>query len=343
MVLIFCLLGLHRLKFKLALPKHLPPGLGFVLIGIISLILTPLNLSLTESAISFSYILRFFLYLLFGWTVYSGAFPKIKMNIAKIFISSGIGLAIIGLLQLVFLPNLEFLRSLGWDPHFFRTVSTFLDPNFAGAYFVLTFLLLTEKKYQKIFLILTFAALLTTFSRSAYLMFLISGLTLSYLKKSKVLAFSFVILFLILLAGFYTYGELVAKPRSINREQSASFRLNTWQQGLTIFEKNPIFGVGFNAYKYALREYKLADVQFLDSRGSSSNDSSILFILSTTGLIGFIIYSLFIITLVKSSLKNNFIFVSGLCGLLIHSFFANSLFYPFILIWIFLISGQDRV
>lgn len=341
-ILFFNIFGLLKIKFKLQKPN--PPillGFLFIVIAIISLIFTPLHLQFIEYLFSFSYTARLFLYLLFSWTVYSGAFPTLRKNIFLVFSFSGTGIAILGLLQLLFFPNLETLQISGWDPHYLRTVSTFLDPNFTGAYLVLTLLLLSQnifktKKTAIFFFLVTYIALLTTFSRSSYLMFLTSGISLSFLKKSKTIFLSTIILFVLLLLGFQSYSHLIAKPRGINREQSASFRLDTWQQGLTLFQKSPILGIGFNSYKYGLAEYHLADSQFLQSRGSSTNDSSLIYVLSTTGVVGIFIYSLFLISLLKLGIKNNPILTAAIIGLLPHSLFANSLFYPFILIWLLL-------
>jgi len=171
-------------------------------------------------------------------------------------------------------------------------------------------------------------------------MFLFSGLTFSIFKKSEKLIISTIILFLVLLLGFQIYAQTVAKPRGIDRGQSASFRINTWQQGLTLFIKFPILGIGFNSYRYGIKEYNLGDDQFLQSHGANTNDSSVLYILSTTGIVGLISYSAFIFFLTRSGGRKNIVLIASLVGLSIHSIFANSLFYPFILIWL-LFKGVD--
>lgn len=338
-IIFFCSLGITKLKFKLSKPPlFVKYGLIFIAIASLSLIFTPLNLQITEYAIGFSYIVRFSVILLLGWIIYSGGIPKLKQQIPQIMIISGVSLAILGLFQLIFIPDIGFLEKNGWDPHYFRVVSTFLDPNFVGSYFALTFLLLITKtkKWHTLFLVLLFVSLLFTFSRSSYLMFLVSGFALALLNKSFKIFTIYSLLFIVLISGYYLYTQNIAKPRGIDRMGSAAFRIDTWQQGLQIFQKSPILGVGFNAYKYAIREYNLADDNFLKSRGATSNDSSLLFILATTGIIGLISYLLFLGSFAWSSRKN-FILLSALAGLLIQSFFANVLFYPFILLWIILI------
>ncbi len=345
---LFCLSGILRLKLNLKkTPRQIFAALIFLSLATISLIFTPLNLTKEEYFISFSYTVRFFLYVFFAWLAFSNTFGNLRENLNKVFLLSGISFAILGLLQFIFFPNLSFLNLSGWDPHYFRTVSTFLDPNFAGAFLVLSLILFmplrgTQITWQSgLIIALIFLALLTTFSRSSYLMFLVSGLTFSYLKKSRIFALATIILFIVLLAGFQIYTNLVSEPRNIDRTQSASFRLNTWQQGLTLFQSHPFLGVGFNSYRYSLKDYNLGDEQFLQSHGSSSNDSSLLFVASTTGILGLLAYLYFLWILLKPY-NGNFILTAGVAGLLLHSLFANSLFYPPILAWLLLISVNPK-
>lgn len=162
---------------------------------------------------------------------------------------------------------------------------------------------------------------------------------MSFLKKSKILFLASIFLFLGLMLGFQIYTQMVAQPRNIDRAKSATSRLSTWQQGLHLFQKFPILGVGFNAYRYGLKEYNLGDEQFLKSHGSSSNDSSLLYVAATTGIIGLLSFLYFLCSLVYTNYSQyRIIILPALLGLLIHSFFANSLFYPPILLWILLIS-----
>lgn len=345
-ILILCVAGLFRLKFKLKKPPLFVKGaLIFILIAIFSLILTPLKLQLSEYLGSSLYIVRFGAYILLGWEIYSGAYSSLKKTAPQVFIFSGLGLAILGLLQLIFLPDLRFLSEAGWDPHYFRTVSTFLDPNFTGAYLALTLLLLIAYRGDLlpprifyIFFALIYLALVTTFSRGAYLTFSTSFLAFSFLQKSFKLGILTAVLSLGLLLGFSIYQKNVAEPRGVNRTESAEFRLGTWQQGITLFQNNPVLGVGFNAYRYSLKQYNLGGQNFLSSHGASTNDSSLLFVAATTGIIGLLGFLFFLFSLIKSN-KHKPILIAGLLGLVIQSFFTNTLFYPPLLTWIILMSA----
>lgn len=337
-----------KLRFRLKTPLFIKTGLIFTFVCLLSLLFTPLTLTTNQYLISISYTLRFFFYLLFAWSIYSTESLE-PTNISRLLIYSGLTIAILGLLQFIFLPDLQFLQPLGWDPHYFRAASTFLDPNFLGAFLVIILLLIypkseKTKKWSNLLLVLVYITLMLTFSRSSYLMFTISFLTLSSLKRSIKLFIATLVLSAILLLGFQAYTQLVSKPHNIDRTKSASFRLNTWQQGLNLFQKSPLLGVGFNSYRFGLDQYDLSlDDNFLSSRGATTNDFSLLYVLATTGVLGLASFLLFLGSLLKygfSNLKNplSLVLICSISGLLIHSVFNNNLFYPFILIPLLLIT-----
>ncbi|MDO8638446.1 MAG: O-antigen ligase family protein [Candidatus Daviesbacteria bacterium] len=321
-------------------------SLGFILVAVISLIFSPIQLTSSERLIAASYIIRLGAFFSLLW------FPnKLLSNLAieKILIFSGVIIATLGLLQLVAFPDLQFLAAINFDPHYLRTVSSLLDPNFTGAFLSLTAVILWPKLFTKKILLadllifgLIYITLLTTFSRGGYLAFGAGLLTISILQKSPKQFILSVILTGILLFSFKQYNGIVAVPRKIDRGQSAAARLDTWQQGFDIFGKYPILGVGFNTYRFALRDLHLADEQFLEKRGASTNDSSLLYVASTTGVIGLGFYLAFLMGILKlgwrlkKSHTRGVILIGGLAALLAQSFFANTLFYPFLLIWLIL-------
>lgn len=345
-VVALCLFASYKLKFKFKKPPlFITTASVFISVAILSLSLTPLNLSFNEYLTSFFYTVRFSMYVFLGWVILSKAFDNLRNFLPRILLFSGLSVAILGLLQFIFLPDLIFLGKSGWDPHYYRTASTFLDPNFAGAFFVLTLLTLVSlpkisHKWKVFSFILIYAALSTTFSRSSYLMFLVGFLTFSFLRKSIRLAFLSIILFLALLLSFKIYLPAVNRVTPLDRNDTVSLRFTTWQQGFEIFQKSPVIGIGFNAYNFALKKYSLGTEQFLEGRGSTANDSSLLHILVTTGILGFIAFFIFLFGLIKTAGLKNPALIAGIAGLLAHSFFVNSLFYPFILIWIILSAAS---
>ncbi len=345
------ILGLKKLK-SYWLSKPFLAFIIFILICLISLVLSPLGFNPTENLSSFFYILRLLIFFLFGFVLLN---KGLKLNSGKIIIISGVFLSILGLLQFLFFPDLIFLTKYGWDPHFFRTVSTFLDPNFLGIYLTLSIITLLLSKFPKrntlkiIYFVIIYFALITTFSRSADLLFFVSLFTIGILKKSFIIFILGGFLTVILLITFYTYVSLVALPRNIDREQSGQLRISSWNQGLILFSKSPILGIGFNNYQQALKHYNVAPPSQLTSRGGSSNDSSLLFIIATTGISGLIAYLAFIFFSLKEGIyflkkggDEPVLLIAGILALIVNSFFINSLFYPFTLLWIFLLLGSLR-
>lgn len=341
-VIFLCFLGIYNIKFRLKRPPvFIKAALVFIAICLISLLFTPIKLTFPEFIISLLYTIRYSAYILVGWLIYQGAFPSFKKAALNVLITSGVFLAILGLLQLIFLKDLQFLAKYGWDPHYFRTVSTFFDPNFVGAYFVLTLLLLSlsRNKMTSFVWILVYLALLTTFSRGAYLAFFTSFTLISILNRSKKQILFTIILSLGLLLGFNQYKTYVAAPRGIDRYESATSRQDSWRQGWQLFLNSPILGVGFNTYRFALRQYDLADEKFLKSHGSSTNDSSLLYVAATTGILGLTAYLIFLLSLALGKHK---VLTSGLIGLIAQSFFANTLFYPPLLFWVILVAYWEE-
>ena len=55
---------------------------------------------------------------------------------------------VLGLLQYLFFPDLRFLKTIGYDDHYFRLTFPFLDPNYTGAFLAfISFYSLKTKKW----------------------------------------------------------------------------------------------------------------------------------------------------------------------------------------------------
>jgi O-antigen ligase len=121
---------------------------------------------------------------------------------------------------------------------------------------------------------------------------------------------------------------------------SAHFRLVSWSNTLSIIQDNLLLGVGFNTFRYAQKEYGLVDYSGYESHGASGSDSSLLFVLATTGIFGLMFFlGGFMQPLFKSK---NLLLKTLIVSLLLESFFINSLFYPQILIiWIVLLINYS--
>jgi putative inorganic carbon (HCO3(-)) transporter len=325
-------------------------GFTFILWGFVTLIFS-LNTFYTGQFINgFFYIIRFVGYLLSSLVLMNMLrIGKIDHRyLTDLLIVSGLVVSALGFVQLIFLPDFSVLDpALGWDPHKNRLASSFFDPNFTGAYLVIIFAVLLDRIYREfkftVFNLISFIVIVLsiflTFSRSAWGMLSLVVLVFGVLKYRKLL-----LLFLIL--AFSTYFAI---PRVQTRiagvtdpADSAGFRLMSWSNTLKVVKDNWVIGVGYNTYRYAQEEYGFLTSQNLFNNSGAGSDSSLLFVLATTGVVGLIMYGFFFIyPVVYSYLKkqDSFVFIAAVTlGLFVESLFINSLFFPQIMfLWFSLV------
>lgn len=271
-----------------------------------------------------------------------------------------LSLAGIGFLQYTFLPNLGVLEQYGFDPHYMRLVSTWLDPNFFGPLCVLGFLIFlsnhTKNLKTVLCIIVMYLALLLTFSRSSYVLFTVAGMVYVIMKKSWKQALIVLAGIVILYTSFTIPRQNLEKSRNIDRVVSANSRLTSYSQGLFLFENNPIFGVGYNLVRYEKKQYGM--ISDIDTGGNSGAgiDSSWILMLATTGIVGFSIFFIYWIRVlylvidpvkparvrtILSTIQNIFAcsdfqkaFISFFVGWAAHTWFVNSLFFtPLLAVW----------
>ena len=330
----------------------------FPLVGLISLIVNTVWLQPNELFTSFLYLLRWISYLSIFFVVI--LFDKeFKKKIISLLIADGIVVLVIGYLQFFLYPNLKNLFYLGWDDHLYRLFSSFLDPNFAGAFLVLYLIFIaglffnrdkTVSRNRSLFygflIIATLIAIFLTYSRSALLMLLVSGVTfLLLLQKRKYILglIGAMVLFVIVISPYF-YLENI----NLLRVKSSIARIQTSEHALKIIADHPIIGVGFDSYRYAQERYHFKKKQTkYPAHSASGVDMSLLFVFATTGIVGLVAYGYLWIRLYKrarvaiTANKNIYaiIFLSSSAGLFINALFINSLFFPAIMLWMWIILG----
>ncbi len=328
----------------------------FPLIGLISLLINTYWLTSHEFLVSFLYLLRWISYLSIFFAIIQ-LDTKFKKKIASFLITDGIIILLIGYIQFIFYPSLRNLYYLGWDEHLYRMFSTFFDPNFAGAFFVfysifIAGLLFNKTKtlqkntiiFYSLLLIFTLIAIFLTYSRSALLMLIASGITFFLLvQKRKFILYLIgaIIVFIVLISPFFYIENL-----DLFRVNSSISRFQSADHALQIIQHNPLIGVGFDSYRYAQIKFHFIkpDPRF-PAHSASGDDTSLLFIFATTGIFGLISYCYLWFRLFKKAKgtykKNIFalIFIASGVGLFINSLFINSLFYPEIMFWLWMIVG----
>jgi hypothetical protein len=326
-------------KQQFSWPKLTKPIIIFFLAGLLSLILALPHYQPQQILVSSLYLSR--------WLVYSGLYfvlsdqairTKLSCSISSLLLTAAAGLAGLGILQYLFIPDTRFLKYSGWDDHYYRVIATFFDPAFVGAIYVLAILLIFSyfKKLKHPYLLFTglFLPLMLTYSRSSYLA-LISGTILIVWQKKIVRPFIGLLTLMLIIASFLPRpgGEGVKLERLYSIRQ----RAQNWQQGLQIVKQEPFFGVGFNTLRYWQKNSGSLGQDWQSSHAAAGLDSSLLFVFAVSGIVGLTAYIYLLQRMWSLSLPVK----ASLSALLIHSLFNNSLFYPWIMIWLWLLAAEN--
>ena len=288
-----------------------------------------------------------------------------------------LGLTIVfSLVQYFLYPNIGNLAYLGWDPHLYRIVGLYFEPQLAIAvYGLLFFYIINLKPFARnrklsntvsvpdsvaqqpqkmsksphlfgsprfatpvplLLLTILLVMMILTISRGGIIAFVIT-LLLVFRKKLKLITLSLLIITAIFIA--------VPKPQSeglnIFRTASIQTRLIDYQKAFKIWQKSPIIGIGYNHIRFEkdrLEENILTN-KYNPSHASSSFHSSFLIILVTTGVVGLVIYLWLLWSLAKIS---DFSMYATLF-LAVTSIFDNVLLHPFVLFLYFTLIALTQI
>lgn len=324
------------------------PILSFIAVAIISLFVNIKNFPLEQIGISSLYLIRFMLYTGVYFVLQSQ--PRLfKTKFTYGLLLSGFAFTLIGIFQYFFYPDLRNLYYAGWDEHLYRLFSSLLDPNFAGGLLTLEFILICsimlkgniKKTWQKLGIFfmafLTFVALLLTYSRSTYIMAVVSAIIFLLLSGRKKMLVGFLILFT--LGILILPKDLRSEGVNLFRTASIEARAEEAKHAITIIKNNWLVGVGFNTYRFAKRDYGFLDENsWREVHSGAGTENSLLFVFVTTGIVGLVTY-MFLFYKICILGKRSAILLVSIIGLFVHSLFVNSLFYPHTLIWIWILAG----
>jgi len=341
--LVVGLAAIYTIFKKLPKPEAFKYFENFLILTIFSWVFGTLMFQRIEVFYGFLYLIRITAYLYF--VVYVWNFAKKNLKNSKLLVNSllmvSVISAIFGWMQFFWFSDLKPFFVWGWDMHLFRLVGTFLDPTFLGLIIVFglltTLIRINEMKKKKNYILIAIFLLISlafTYSRASYLA-LFAGLFViawhfHFIKK--------VLIFILIFVGLL-FLLPTSKNHSIEilRSFSAIARVENYQTTLHIFSKSPIFGVGYD--NMCLAYQKFVGFQPFNSHACSGSDSSLLFILATTGLAGFIVFVFTISRLATNLVSNShfLILTSTFTALFVHSLFSNSMFYPWIMGYVLIV------
>lgn len=332
--------------------------LCFLFIGLVGLFF---SLSTIKDLIfSVGYLGRLILYLMLAMPIFIFT-KKMLFSVLKIAFLASVLFAVFGYAQYIYYPDLANLFYFGWDRHLYRLFSTFLDPNFAGSYLVFSYItslgmihLFWKKHAKRNLLLITLIflpAILLTYSRTAYIMLVVSGGLFLYFFQRKLVIFSFLLFFVLVMFLPKNFG---GEGVNLLRTSSIISRLEANEFALSVFIQNPIIGVGFNGLRNAYLTDGSLSVSGIASHSASGVPNSFLYILATTGVVGFgmlLVYVLQVFTILMSGFKReseyfmlNLSIFAAFIGLLVASLFENIIFYsPIFISLVILVAVTVRL
>jgi O-antigen ligase len=329
-------------------PTLTKPIVLFLLIGVLSLTANFYRINQEEFIQSSLYLVRWVAYVM----LYVGLVQR-KSN-SRVWMwglfAVGNAFSVLGLLQYIVYPDLRNLSYLGWDPHFYRLFSTLLDPNFTGIIIVLTLILYgyflpnLAKPYQWLILLMNLTSLVLTYSRSSYVA-AISALCIWFALSKK----WNILLLIPLCVGIFLFVPKVPLDVSrLDRMESTIARITNWKTAVSFIKRSPIVGYGFNTLRFT-RPDKTSSLADMVSHAQAGFDNSVLFLLATTGMVGLAAYGwillaglrlgLSLVKLNKNEKQFGILLIASLGSVLVHCMFTNSLFYPWVMIWLWIIVG----
>ena len=150
---------------------------------------------------------------------------------------------------------------------------------------------------------------------------------------------------LFVLIFFILSPQFNVESTNLLRFASVEARIESSREAILIWQKHPL-GVGFDTYRYARNKYGDKNFSYYGpSHAGAGVDNSFILVLVTTGIIGlgayiYLIYKTF--RLGFDNIKKNKFAVAlivSLAGIVVNALTINSLFYSFIMLWIFILAG----
>lgn len=327
-------IGYLLVKYRLRPLRKKMTTFNYIYVFLVSVILTLLPslffFTTAQNVVAALYLVRLAFYLLgMPYVLFYVKDKKKHQESIKpmlFYVAITAGLAII---QYLYYPNLRNLEYLGWDPHQFRVFGSVFDTSTAAALYgmILLFLMFIGKRVIKspviwlgsIIFFIVIGAL--TYSRGFYGAITITLLYYLLVANKRIMSALYVVLVAAILI------LLLPKPQgesaNLMRVFTIQSRAADYQTAATLWQKNPILGVGYNHLRYVKPAAQDDDL----NHAGASLSSSFLIILVTTGIVGLATYLFMLYKLSQTSQ----IALYSIMFLSIFSLSDNIFLHPFVL------------
>lgn len=236
---------------------------------------------------------------------------------------------VLGLGQYSFFPDSRFLYSFGWDDHLNRLIGAYFDPGFTGLLLLLSFIWIAYRKKLSWLGPVYITAILLTYSRASILALVMVLFMSLAIKTSFKRSLGYLVLLPLL---FFMLPRQSGEGVNLSRTYSVESRIDSSVSSLEVFAQNPLIGIGFNNYRNLL-----PTSQTEKPSHTSAPDNSYVFLLATSGVVGLGLFIYFLLCVWRKDDRSGEIVKLSILAISAHSFFNNSWFYAFILIWLGLV------
>lgn len=333
---------------------------------ILDFLITARGFTIRESVSASAYTMRLIATFLIIWSMHFLT-PLFREKSVRFFLYACVALLMLGILIYVAFPDFAFMTIDGWDPHYYRFLSTFYDPNLLGIFLPLGMVWALSTALQQrgrirwlyhALWILSWVALYFSYSRTGWLTAFVA-LMLFLWKASKKLLILCAIIFLGVLVlpnrlgQRFTEAKICKQDTAISLDsecdRSGSTRLESYREAWSIIREHPIIGVGYNRYlpaaQRAARETGKDTTTVLNG-----SHSSLLNLFATTGIIGLglwcVLWGVIALTLWRQRKHAHeewglgaWALLAYLCALFVGSIFNNGwLFSPILLSFLMMVS-----
>jgi len=326
-----CLLFTYKINPLIFFWKKAKLFFAFLAILCLTWLVSLNKFSLFENIVSILYLFRLIFYIFFsGYFWFHYRENKKQIEILKRFmLFMTVFILLVSFIQYFFYPDLSNLYYLGWDQHLSRMFGVFFDTSVSVSIYALLFLLfinldLKNKILQNFLLVFLAVAVILTFSRSAYIAFILTVFGF-YLNKQALRNFwlflAFIAVLLIIVPKQFGLGV------GLNRIFSIESRIKDYAVAIDLWRKYPLTGVGYNRIGYSRKFEETRQNKIKANHGRSSFHSSYMIILVTGGIFGLIFFVLNLAKLIIFHPKAGYLFMFAA----LMSFSDNILLHPFIL------------
>jgi len=288
------------------------------------------------------YLFRFWVYLTF--VLFFPVKKKGKSFVLLSLVIVAVVIALYGWLQYLLFPDLTNLIYFGWDDHYYRLVSTFIDPAFTGILLVLgtlsalAYVAVSKRSFLIGIVVFLMISLAFTYSRASFIS-LILGYFVFLWKKNKTAFFALIFLFFFFVVLLPSPGGEGVK---LGRTSSIQQKIDNYKESLKIISHSPLFGVGYNNI---CKVKRLIGIDISRQYHSCYGlDNSFLLIWAANGIVGLIGFIVYINSLTKNTTEDIYGRLFNASGLAVffHSFFTNTIFYTWIIVWLAFLASISR-